>query len=94
MDIVDLCIFINLRPVKKYIFVKYRKMISSNKKVILSNIENLFQFLFESEQLFGPDFFFHAIKITFFSVNNIIEDYPPKWKTKKQKQRIITKPIK
>ena len=76
------------------IYTTDRKMISSNKKVILSNIENLFQFLFESEQLFCPDFFFHAIKITFFSVNNIIEDYPPKWKTKKQKQRIITKPIK
>ena len=62
MDIVDHCIFINLRQVKKYIFVKYRKMISSNKKVISSNIENLFQFLFESEQLLCPDFFFSRYK--------------------------------
>ena len=38
--------------------------------------------------------FFPRYKRLIFFFNNIIEDHSPKWKTKKQKQRSITKPIK
>ena len=79
MDIVDNHINVHVNNIKNY-FVEYKQFILIFTLVTAAIFSNFYSF---------PHY-----KKYIFLFSNIIEDYSPEWKTKKQKQKIITEAIK